>query len=91
MAFFIYLFSEQGRKQTVVQGNRIIQRKSKLENLCDSWIRLGKLGSMGVPRSPCGCTLSLDSRGENSGPKIGKNESNNHIPIWRPIEAFKHV
>jgi hypothetical protein len=49
MAFFIYLFSEQGRKQTVVQGNRIIQQKSKLENLCDLWIRLGKLGSRGFP------------------------------------------
>jgi hypothetical protein len=31
-------------------------------------------------RASCGCTLSLGSRGENSGPRVGKNESNNHIP-----------
>jgi hypothetical protein len=60
--------------------------------LCDSWSRLGKLGSGGYHyRASCGCTLSLGSRGENSGPRVRKNESNNHIPCGgssKPLSMF---
>ena len=33
--------------------------------LCDSRLRLGKLGSRGFLRASCGCTLNLGSKGEN--------------------------
>jgi hypothetical protein len=60
--------------------------------LCDSWSRLGKLGSGGYHyRASCACTLSLRSRSENSGPRVSKNDSNNHIPCGgssKPLSIF---
>ena len=42
-------------------------------------------------RASRGCTLSLGSRGENSVPRVGRNETTHHIPMWPLVHAFKHI
>jgi hypothetical protein len=42
--------------------------------------QVGVEGAPINPPPPYGCTLSLGLRDENSGPRVGRNESNNHIP-----------
>jgi len=77
----------------VYQGSHPKQPRPRLNQMKiqegDSWSRLGKLGPGGCHcRASCGCTLSLGSRGENSGPRVGKNESNNHIPCGGPSKPL---